>query len=133
MTSTSTLLSDYTPTDRLDEAWTLPARWYTDPALLALEKERIFYRTWQWVGSTALVQRPGDFFTYDLYGEPLVITRGQDGALRGFHNVCLHRRAGGGGQGQPQVAAMPLSRLDICARWTTAQCAGVRGRAQLVA
>jgi choline monooxygenase len=91
MTSTSTLLSDYTPTDRLDEAWTLPARWYTDPALLALEKERIFYRTWQWVGSTALVQRPGDFFTYDLYGEPLVITRGQDGALRGFHNVCLHR------------------------------------------
>ncbi len=84
-------LSDYTPTDRLDEAWTLPARWYLDPAILAREKERIFHRTWQWVGSTALVQRPGDFFTYDLYGEPLVITRGQDGVLRGFINVCLHR------------------------------------------
>ncbi len=84
-------LADYTPTDRLDEAWTLPARWYLDPAILAMEKERIFHRTWQWVGSTVLVQRPGDFFTYDLYGEPLVITRGQDGVLRGFHNVCLHR------------------------------------------
>ncbi len=59
--------------------------------MLALEKEHIFYRTWQWVGSTHLVQRPGDFFTYDLYGEPLVITRGQDGLLRGFFNVCLHR------------------------------------------
>ncbi|MCL4826403.1 MAG: Rieske 2Fe-2S domain-containing protein [Caldilinea sp.] len=84
-------LSDYIPIDRLDEAWTLPARWYIDPAILKLEKERIFQRTWQWVGSTTLVQRPGDFFTYDLYGEPLVITRGQDGVLRGFHNVCLHR------------------------------------------
>lgn len=84
-------LSDYIPTDRLDEAWTLPARWYLDPAILTLERERIFHRTWQWVGSTALVQRSGDFFTCDLYGEPLVITRGQDGALRGFINVCLHR------------------------------------------
>lgn len=87
-------LTDFAPEQMrqpLSRAHTLPARWYIDPAILAQEKERIFYRTWQWVGSTALVQRPGDFFTYDLYGEPLVLARGQDGVLRGFFNVCLHR------------------------------------------
>lgn len=81
----------FTPESDLARAWTLPARWYTDPDLLPLEKEQIFFRTWQWVGSRSLVQRVGDFFTYDLHGEPLVITRAQDGTLRGYFNVCLHR------------------------------------------
>lgn len=84
-------LTDFAPEPVLARAHTLPSAWYTDPAILPLEKERIFFRTWQWVGSASLVQRPGDFFTYDLFGEPLVITRGQDGVLRGFFNVCLHR------------------------------------------
>ena len=34
------LLSDYQYTPDLAHAATLPARWYTDPAYLALEKER---------------------------------------------------------------------------------------------
>ena len=37
------------------------------------------------------VTRPGDFFTCEVLGEPLVITRGTDGVLRGFYNVCRHR------------------------------------------
>lgn len=87
----NTNLSDFSPVAELASAATLPGRWYVDPAILELEKESIFARTWQWVGSSTLVQRPGDFFTYDLFGEPIVITRGQDGQLRGFSNVCLHR------------------------------------------
>ena len=79
------------PDADLARAWTLPAVCYTDPARLVQEKEKIFYRTWQWVGAAGLVKRSGDYFTYDLYGEPLVIVRGQDGVLRGFSNVCLHR------------------------------------------
>jgi phenylpropionate dioxygenase-like ring-hydroxylating dioxygenase large terminal subunit len=35
---------------QLESAETLASRFYTDPAMLALEKERIFRRTWQLVG-----------------------------------------------------------------------------------
>ncbi len=84
-------LSDYQPAADLAQAETLPARWYTDPAFLELEKERIFWKTWQPVGHLEDVMRPGDFFTCDVVGEPLVVTRAQDGALRAFYNVCMHR------------------------------------------
>ncbi len=85
------LLGDFTFQPDLARAATLPAAWYRGAEMLALEKERIFARTWQAVGRTADVVRPGDFFTCDLVGEPLVITRGTDNRLRGFYNVCRHR------------------------------------------
>lgn len=84
-------LSDYTFTPDLTQAGTLPARWYTDPAFLILESERIFTKTWQPVGRTDMVLRSGDFFTCELAEEPLVITRDKGGTLRGFYNVCRHR------------------------------------------
>jgi choline monooxygenase len=72
-------------------AWTLPSRLYTDPAVFAVEKEKIFARTWQVVGHASQVENPGDYFTTDLMGEPLLFVRGADGQLRGFYNVCRHR------------------------------------------
>lgn len=84
-------LSDYSPASDLAYASTMPARWYTDPRFLALEKERIFWKTWQPVGHVDSVRRPGDFFTCEVTGERLVVTRGQDNTLRAFYNVCAHR------------------------------------------
>ena len=72
-------------------AWTLPARLYTDAAVFAAEKEKIFSRTWQVVGHASQVETPGDYFTTELVGEPLLFVRGTDGKLRGFYNVCRHR------------------------------------------
>jgi choline monooxygenase len=72
-------------------AWSLPATFYTDTAAFALEKEKIFARTWQVVGHRHQLANPGDFFTVDLQGEPLLFVRGAQGELRGFYNVCRHR------------------------------------------
>ena len=72
-------------------AWTLPADLYIQSEILALERQRIFSRTWQVVGHAAQVANPGDYFTTDLAGEPLLVARGLDGRLRGFYNVCRHR------------------------------------------
>jgi choline monooxygenase len=72
-------------------AWTLPAHLYTDASVFAAEKETIFSRTWQVVGHVSQVEKPGDYFTTDLLGEPLLFVRGIDGKLRGFYNVCRHR------------------------------------------
>src|SRR2546423_299655 len=77
--------------ERIERAETLPARCYTDPAYLAAEQGRIFNRTWQLVGRLDQVGQPGSYFTADVGDEPVVIVRGSDGELRGFHNVCRHR------------------------------------------
>ena len=75
----------------LARAHTLPAHYYTDPAFLAQEKQHIFARAWQIVGRCSQVAQPGDYFTTELAGEPLLLTRDAEGRLRGFYNVCRHR------------------------------------------
>jgi len=75
----------------VENAWTLPASLYTDAKIFAEEKERIFSRTWQVVGHATQVAHPGDYFTAELGGEPLLCVRGLDAKLRAFYNVCKHR------------------------------------------
>jgi choline monooxygenase len=75
----------------LERGLSLPASWYTDPAIAERERERIFRRGWQYVGRAEQVARVGDFFTGTAGDVPLVIVRG-DGGLRAFVNVCRHRR-----------------------------------------
>ena len=72
-------------------AWTLPAFLYFETSAFEQEKRDIFSRTWQVVGHASQVQSPGDYFTTELVGEPLLFVRGADGRLRGFYNVCRHR------------------------------------------
>ena len=84
-------LSDYTPTVDLARASTLPARWCVDPAFLPIESERVFGRTWQPVGYTPDVGKPGQYFSCEVTGEPIVVARTRDGRLSAFSNVCRHR------------------------------------------
>lgn len=75
----------------LARAWTLPAFAYTDAGILAAEREKIFARTWQPVGHAEDVAQAGTFFTCEIDGKPLVVTRDPAGDLRAFYNVCRHR------------------------------------------
>ncbi len=83
----------YNPHAPLAHAYTIPASWYTDERIAALEKRSIFHRNWQVVGRADQVSRCGEFFTADLLGEPLLVARGADGVLRAFFNVCRHHAA----------------------------------------
>jgi carnitine monooxygenase subunit len=70
---------------------TLPYAWYSDPATLGREQERIFRGTWQYVGHLGELPEPGTYFTTRLGTTPIVVTRARDGEVRGFLNVCRHR------------------------------------------
>lgn len=70
---------------------TLPYDWYTGPAVLSLEQERVFRRHWQYAGRAGQVAEPGSYFTGRAGDVPLVVVRGHDGALNAFVNVCRHR------------------------------------------
>jgi choline monooxygenase len=72
---------------------TLPFAWYSDEEHLRRERSRIFARSWQYGGRSALVAEPGSYLTTDAGGVPMLVTRDHDGELRAFLNVCRHRGA----------------------------------------
>src|SRR5690348_5740244 len=70
---------------------TLEGRYYTDPAVLSAECERIFERQWYYVGRTDEIAAPGRFIRRRVGRETVLLVRGQDQVIRGFLNVCRHR------------------------------------------
>jgi choline monooxygenase len=70
---------------------TLPYDWYTDPAVLRVEQERVFARSWQYAARLDQVAEPGQLTTAYAGTLPVVLARARDGELRGFVNVCRHR------------------------------------------
>ena len=74
----------------ITRAATIPARLYNDPVYLELERERIFANSWQLVGRADQVAEHGAFITAEVGADSVVVLRDGE-ALRGFHNVCLHR------------------------------------------
>ncbi len=88
-----TILAAYDDQAPLENASALPSAWYTDERILALEKDRVFGHEWLAAGRTGQVEHPGQFFTIELAGEPIVVVRGADRVLRGFFNVCRHHAA----------------------------------------
>ena len=75
----------------LESAHSLPFGAYTAPEVLEAETQRIFTREWVFVCMANELPEPGDYFAMTLAGEPIVIIRGDDGALRALSNICRHR------------------------------------------
>ena len=87
------ILADYDDQAPLTLASTIPAPWYTDPAVAALERAAVFGQGWQLAARLDQLTRPGQYVTCEVAGEPIVLVRGDDGVLRGFFNVCRHHAA----------------------------------------
>jgi glycine betaine catabolism A len=64
---------------------------YVASGVFAADLARIFDRHWIFVGYAFQVSRPGDFFTYKVGSESIIVLRDRAGAIRAFHNVCRHR------------------------------------------
>ena len=80
---------DVTVAETLDKAF------YLDPAAWTAARERIFARSWQWIGTAGDVREPGALSPRDLLpgflDEPLLLARDRDATLRLLSNVCTHR------------------------------------------
>lgn len=74
-----------------EQSFTLPSYLYTDPAVYEIEKERIFYRTWQYIAHQSSFEKPGDYVTAKICDQNVFVMMGGDGELRAFYNVCQHR------------------------------------------
>ncbi|WP_280432821.1 aromatic ring-hydroxylating oxygenase subunit alpha [Nocardia brasiliensis] len=72
-------------------ALTLPPSAYSSPELWELERELIFRRSWILAAHVDQLARPGDYVALSIAGEPVVLTRAQDGELRAMSSICRHR------------------------------------------
>ena len=69
----------------------LPQFFYTDAGLFDLDLAAVFGREWLCVGAACEVAEPGQYLTLAVGQAPVIVVRGADGVVRGFHNVCRHR------------------------------------------
>jgi choline monooxygenase len=91
----------------VERATPLPNWCYTSDEFYALEIEHIFKKAWNYVGHASQIPAPGDYFTHEITGIPIVIVHGMDGTIRAFYNACRHR-------GMPIASGAGNCRRFIC-------------------
>lgn len=74
-----------------EAAISLPPAAYALNEGFQLEISRIFESEWVAVGRVEEVAEPGDYFTTELAGEPIIVVRGDDLKVRALSNVCRHK------------------------------------------
>jgi p-cumate 2,3-dioxygenase alpha subunit len=65
----------------------------TSERVRELEMERVFERSWLYVGHESELPEPGDYRRRTIAGRSVMFVRGSDEGIRAFHNTCPHRGA----------------------------------------
>jgi choline monooxygenase len=76
-------------------ARTLPTEYYTEPKYFEIAKERVFARSWQFMGDTDRLDCPGKAIPCTMLegylDEPIILSRDSQNELHCLSNVCTHR------------------------------------------
>lgn len=76
---------------KVKPGWSLPQEFYTEADFFALDMERIFRRFWLYAGHESNIPVPGDYFTWQIGDDSLIIIRRSDGEVSALFNTCRHR------------------------------------------
>lgn len=77
-------------TDSMDEQL-LPVEVFNDDRVFRAEMERIFTKTWVFLGFESEIPNRGDFVMRRLGLDRVILTRDSDGEIRVLNNHCRHR------------------------------------------
>jgi phenylpropionate dioxygenase-like ring-hydroxylating dioxygenase large terminal subunit len=69
----------------------IPVSRYTDSAFFREEVEKMWPNVWQFAAREEELTEPGATVVYENVGRSYLVVRQNDGSVRAFHNVCLHR------------------------------------------
>jgi phenylpropionate dioxygenase-like ring-hydroxylating dioxygenase large terminal subunit len=69
----------------------IPKQRYTSRAFAQLEWERMWTKVWLLAGRASDAPQPGDYFSFEIGPESVLVVRQRDGSLAARYNVCLHR------------------------------------------
>lgn len=68
-------------------------RIYTDPAIFDLEMERIWGKSWIYVGHESQVAEAGQYYSTTIGSQPVILTRHKNGEIYVLFNRCAHKGA----------------------------------------
>ena len=74
-----------------DDGALVSRRLYHDPEIYRLEQQRVFGRSWLFLGHESQIAKPGDFFLSTMGQESVIVTRDRSDAIRVHLNTCRHR------------------------------------------
>jgi len=77
--------------DNYRSGHSLEQPYYTSPAIFEAEWEHIWKKYWLFAGTTADIPKAGDYFTYTLHKDSIIIIRGNNGEVYAHYNTCRHR------------------------------------------
>ncbi len=64
---------------------------YYSREFMQKEWEQLWTRVWLIAGPRSDLEEPGDYFTFDVGRESIIVALGNDNQVRAFYNVCPHR------------------------------------------
>lgn len=77
------------------KAETISTEFYLSEDVFESSKEKIFAKSWQFIGDNGMVKENGDVIPFTLLdnylNEPLVLSRDQGSSIHCLSNVCTHR------------------------------------------
>lgn len=82
--------TDNITVEELSEPLTLSTEVYLSPEYARAEADKLWAKVWQHAGREEEIPNVGDFITYDIADESILIVRTQDG-IKAYYNVCSHR------------------------------------------
>ncbi len=85
MSSLANLLNKHQP------GYSLAQDFYTDTQIFDAEQQHIWKKYWLFVGTTAEIPKPGDYFVYQAQHDSIIIIRGNKGEVFAHFNTCRHR------------------------------------------
>ena len=69
----------------------IPAHVYADPEVFALERDRLFARSWVFLAHESEIPDPGDYVVRRVLADSFIVARDETGVVRVMFNMCLHR------------------------------------------
>jgi Rieske 2Fe-2S family protein len=71
--------------------YSLPGEFYSNDVVYRAELEKIWRRSWLFAGHACEIRNPGDYFTFAIGDDSLIIIRDDDGKIHALWNTCRHR------------------------------------------
>src|SRR5690349_9694513 len=79
------------PQDDLSDPVVIGAEAYTSVEYARAERDRLWRKVWLQAGRVEEIPNVGDYLTYEILDDSVLVVRATEDEIRAFHNVCAHR------------------------------------------